>query len=189
MVTFDHVAAVSSKNTPDEPLFQITPHGDSVMTLDEDRQKMVDLYYWLEENNGFDIVLAYNGPLDKCFGTLEKNNTNNSGSKLTLSGVLNAFDGIVPLDGTVTFFTANRIDDIDPAMMRSGRIDLKYYLGPLHHDEIVSYLKLMYPEQNIPEHYRFGKLVGCDLSNIYVMNHIHKSFEEIVDMVYKESNK
>lgn len=151
------------------------------------RFELIKLYNWLDENDLFSQITGQIGPLKERLTTDNKNNTN--AGKLTLSGVLNAFDGIVPLDGTVTFFTANRIDDIDPAMMRSGRIDLKYYLGPLHHDEIVSYLKLMYPEQNIPEHYRFGKLMGCNLSNIYVMNHIHKSFEEIVDMVYKESNK
>lgn len=143
-------------------------------------------YVWLMENNLKDQIFHMNDTLD--FGTKDDTKIN-SGTKLTLSGVLNAFDGIVPMDGTVTFFTANRIDDIDPAMMRPGRIDLKYYLGPLKHQEIVAYLNLMYPENQVPTDLHFGKIMGCELANLYIMHHLTHTFEELVQLVYKESNK
>ncbi len=147
---------------------------------------LYNFYIWLMENNLKDQIFHMHDTLD--FSTKDDTKVSSS-SKLTLSGVLNAFDGIVPMDGTVTFFTANRIDDIDPAMMRPGRIDLKYYLGPLKHQEIVAYLKLMYPENQVPNDLHFGKIMGCELANLYIMHHLTHTFEELVQLVYKESNK
>ncbi len=147
---------------------------------------LYNFYNWLMENNLKDQIFHMNDTLD--FSAKDDTKVSSS-SKLTLSGVLNAFDGIVPMDGTVTFFTANRIDDIDPAMMRPGRIDLKYYLGPLKHQEIVAYLNLMYPENQVPNDLHFGKIMGCELANLYIMHHLTHTFEELVQLVYKESNK
>lgn len=147
---------------------------------------LYNFYIWLMENNLKDQIFHMHNTLD--FSTKDDTKVSSS-SKLTLSGVLNAFDGIIPMDGTVTFFTANRIDDIDPAMMRPGRIDLKYYLGPLKHQEIVAYLNLMYPENQVPNDLHFGKIMGCELANLYIMHHLTHTFEELVQLVYKESNK
>ena len=44
-----------------------------------------------------------------------------SSSKVTLSGVLNALDGIFTADSQIVFMTSNYIDDLDSALIRPGR--------------------------------------------------------------------
>jgi chaperone BCS1 len=47
------------------------------------------------------------------------------GNKLTFSGFLNALDGIICSEGRLLIMTTNHPEKLDPAMIRSGRIDLK----------------------------------------------------------------
>lgn len=42
----------------------------------------------------------------------------------SLSGLLNALDGVITPDGLITIMTTNDIDSLDPALIRSGRVDL-----------------------------------------------------------------
>lgn len=43
---------------------------------------------------------------------------------ITLSGLLNAVDGIAARDGRLLFITSNHADVLDPALLRPGRIDV-----------------------------------------------------------------
>ncbi|KAH9976010.1 P-loop containing nucleoside triphosphate hydrolase protein [Lactifluus volemus] len=45
-------------------------------------------------------------------------------SRITLSGLLNALDGISAQEGRLLFATTNRYDVLDPALIRPGRMDL-----------------------------------------------------------------
>ena len=45
-------------------------------------------------------------------------------SRITLSGLLNALDGISAQEGRLLFATTNRYDTLDPALTRPGRMDL-----------------------------------------------------------------
>ena len=51
----------------------------------------------------------------------EENGIYRSSSKVTLSGVLNALDGIFTADSQIVFMTSNYIDDLDSALIRPGR--------------------------------------------------------------------
>lgn len=53
----------------------------------------------------------------------------NKEPKLSLGCILNVMDGILENNGTITFLTANNIDNIHEAILRPGRIDLKLKLG------------------------------------------------------------
>lgn len=55
---------------------------------------------------------------------------------VTLSGLLNAIDGINSPEHVVFFFTANDDLKIDPAMRRAGRIDLEFEFGAAEPAEI-----------------------------------------------------
>ena len=46
------------------------------------------------------------------------------GCKITLSGLLNALDGISAQEGRILFATTNRYHTLDPALTRPGRMDL-----------------------------------------------------------------
>lgn len=53
---------------------------------------------------------------------------------VTLSGLLNAIDGIAAREGRLLFMTSNHPDQLDPALLRPGRIDVRETIGLLDHD-------------------------------------------------------
>jgi mitochondrial chaperone BCS1 len=86
---------------------------------------------------------------------------------LTLSGVLNALDGVVELDNVMIFMTTNVLQDIDPAVIRKGRVDKIYEVPALTHPEVVEYIELMFPSAIVGGDVRFAELMGCDLQAAY----------------------
>lgn len=46
-------------------------------------------------------------------------------SKLTFAGLLNALDGVGSGEGRILFMTTNKVKELDPALIRDGRCDLK----------------------------------------------------------------
>jgi len=54
---------------------------------------------------------------------------------VTLSGLLNALDGIATPHGLVTVMTTNDLASLDPALVRPGRADLVEEFGPLDGDQ------------------------------------------------------
>lgn len=58
------------------------------------------------------------------FDESPKNSTN-----LSLTSILNLLDGIVTPSGTIVFLTSNKPENLDPALLRDGRIDAKYSFG------------------------------------------------------------
>ena len=88
--------------------------------------------------------------------------------KLTLSGLLNALGGIVPLDGKVVFLTTNSPGRLDPALIRKGRVDVTLELPLLRQAEIEAYLHLMYPERTVWELPSFNPISGADLQDLYI---------------------
>ena len=48
---------------------------------------------------------------------------------VTLSGLLNALDGVSSRNGRVLFLTTNHPERLDPALLRPGRVDRKIELG------------------------------------------------------------
>ena len=54
-----------------------------------------------------------------------------SDSRVTMSGVLNALDGVAAQEGRLVFMTTNHVDRLDPALIRPGRADLKLEIGLL----------------------------------------------------------
>lgn len=52
-----------------------------------------------------------------------------SGATVTMSGLLNALDGVATGEERIAFLTTNHIDKLDPALIRPGRIDMMVRLG------------------------------------------------------------
>lgn len=50
-------------------------------------------------------------------------------SSITLSGFLNALDGVVASEDRIIFMTTNHPEKLDPALIRPGRVDVKEYFG------------------------------------------------------------
>ena len=50
---------------------------------------------------------------------------------ISLSGLLNAIDGVAAKEGRILIVTSNHPENLDPALMRPGRIDRRWHMGLL----------------------------------------------------------
>jgi chaperone BCS1 len=61
---------------------------------------------------------------------------------LTLSGLLNALDGTFSRDGRVLVLTTNHPENIDPALIRPGRADIREHIGAIEAPEVLKLCKI-----------------------------------------------
>lgn len=73
------------------------------------------------------------------------------GVSLTLSGILNAIDGIACSQGRILIITTNKIENLDSALLRPGRIDLSLYLGNLTTETVSEAFSQFYPNFKMSE--------------------------------------
>lgn len=133
---------------------------------------------YLENLNGNILVLedidASTDILDSreqgC-GDLTNNSNNNNTAMykditMTLSGVLNAFDGITDsAKGKIIIMTTNHIDQLDPAFIRPGRIDLLLEVKKLDKKSVKEYSVEAFPEmESIPVD-KYREMPVAELSN------------------------
>ena len=90
-------------------------------------------------------------------------------SFLSLTGILNTLDGIASLHDNIIFMTTNTIDNIDPAILRAGRCDIKLELPYLGDIEIRRFINHMYGEKDLTN-YTFNEVPGCDIQAIMIDN-------------------
>ena len=109
----------------------------------------------------------------------KKDEEEQSGPSLT--GILNALDGLASLHGKVIFMTTNRIENIDPAILRKGRTDEIIHIGPLGGDVIREYVQSMYPDYKIPEGVVFKPEVGCNVQAAFFES--NGDAEKMVDIL------
>ena len=67
--------------------------------------------------------------------------------KITFSGLLNCIDGFFYKNGLITIITTNHINNLDSALIRSGRIDLKIELSNPDKSQVEEYLKFFYDKK------------------------------------------
>ena len=76
---------------------------------------------------------------------LEEIESNDDSLKATmLQAFLNALDGIVEVDNFIFFCTTNRVDGLDPALLRPGRLDVHIEMMPLTSEEQMDYFNWFY---------------------------------------------
>lgn len=75
----------------------------------------------------------------------------NSGGKedsnITLSGLLNAIDGVGSGEGRILILTTNHPDSLDPALKRAGRIDRVYHLDLFQEAEAAAMIRRFVPDK------------------------------------------
>lgn len=72
-------------------------------------------------------------------------------NSLSLDTMLTVLDGMVEMRGRVIIATTNFIDNIDKALMRDGRFDMKVKLDTFNSDEVRELLKIMFVDTATPE--------------------------------------
>lgn len=98
-------------------------------------------------------------------------------SGLTMSGVLNALDGVVALDNIILVFTSNHPELLDPAIRRKSRIDHEILIDYMAAPQVHQYALMMYGKKAVndpkfKELFDKGlfKLPGCDAEAAYKEN-------------------
>lgn len=72
--------------------------------------------------------------VDKLF--VQREATEAVSNRVTFSGFLNAIDGVASPEGCNMFFTTNHPENIDPGLLRPGRIDMLREIGNCDHDQL-----------------------------------------------------
>lgn len=65
--------------------------------------------------------------------------------KVTLSGLLNAIDGVAASEDRLLFMTTNHVDRLDPALIREARIDARFEIGPLAPEQVGEMARSFFP--------------------------------------------
>jgi chaperone BCS1 len=90
---------------------------------------------------------------------------------LSLSGLLNALDGLRSLHNVIIFMTTNHLNKLDKALYRPGRVDRVIELGEVSPDRVRSYSNYIFPEHKAKfKEVDFGNLIGCELNKALLIS-------------------
>ena len=84
---------------------------------------------------------------------------NTSGNGVTVSGLLNALDGIISAEGIITILTTNHVDKLDETLIRGGRVDKCFFFGYPLEKELKKMFMSFYPNSPSELCDRFSKNV------------------------------
>jgi chaperone BCS1 len=74
---------------------------------------------------------------------------------MTLTGLLNAIDGVSGSDGRLLIFTTNYPEKLDDALLRPGRIDLQLDITFMTEESIKDFFNRFYPDFKFPKNLDF----------------------------------
>ena len=105
------------------------------------KEEIERLQFALSElSNGRKMVMT-GGKIPKLD---ESKKDENSNQKITLSFLLNLFDGVLETPGRITFMTTNFVDKLDKAFTRPGRIDVISKFGFADHSQLIAIIEHRY---------------------------------------------
>jgi mitochondrial chaperone BCS1 len=81
---------------------------------------------------------------------------------VTLSGLLNVLDGFHAPENVVFMMTTNRIEALDPALLRPGRIDYKLYMGEAAESQRMELYRRFFPKATLAEAREFAEAHDAD---------------------------
>merc|ERR1719210_2238390 len=82
------------------------------------------------------------GAMGSAFGS----SSDSKKDKLNLSGLLNVLDGVVDTPERILIMTTNHPEQLDPALIRPGRIDKKILLGYMSPAHAISMIEHYFQE-------------------------------------------
>lgn len=89
---------------------------------------------------------------------------------LTLSGLLNVLDGVVPLNDVVVCMSTNKPEKLDPALTRKSRVDFAFEIGFMETPEIEGFIAHMYSDQEYVPGLNFLPVSGSDVQAAFRNN-------------------
>jgi chaperone BCS1 len=97
----------------------------------------------------------------------------------SLSAVLNSIDGITAKDGRVLVMTTNHKEDIDPALLRPGRIDLDLEIGHITNESFHKFMRIFYKKECPQKLQNEIRVTGAQLQNEFITNHL--TYEQMIE--------
>ena len=70
---------------------------------------------------------------------------------VTLSGLLNVLDGFSAPENVLFVMTTNRIEALDRALLRPGRIDYRLYMGEANEEQKIELYRRFFPSASESE--------------------------------------
>ena len=93
-----------------------------------------------------------------------------AGASLTLSGLLNAVDGIIASDGRILIATTNHVGKLDEALTRKGRFNLEIEIGHLERGCIREFFNNFYPDFDVPDVQFKEEMTPAELQSVILEN-------------------
>ena len=120
---------INQKDIPIDQRIYVFEDFDCLIDIVKKRNQKKDFKKDVQKDNKFDqnqekldkIINHINSDDNKTFSLYK----NDKDELLTLSHILNVFDGILEMPGRIIIITSNFPDKIDDALLRPGRIDRK----------------------------------------------------------------
>lgn len=112
-----------------------------------------------------DILLLED--IDCAFEKRKKKEIN---SPITMSGLLNSIDGVSSKDNRLIFMTTNHIENLDTALLRCGRTDLKLEFTYSTKNQAKRLFEKFYPEHN----HLSQEFADNILENTYSVSHLQE---------------
>ena len=108
-----------------------------------------------------------------------------------LSNILNSLDGIGSYTDCILVMTTNHVENLDPALIRPGRIDMRVEIGCMSHDTIVECLQSYYPDSDIAFNmYQYSdNITGAQMQNYKVKGLTAAEVMDIIAMKYPNLSK
>jgi chaperone BCS1 len=83
-----------------------------------------------------------------------------SESRVTMSGLLNALDGVAAQEGRIVFMTTNHVNRLDAALIRAGRADVKLEVPLLTSQQIAELFLKFFPTATTPQLQGIVSVIG-----------------------------
>lgn len=143
------------------------PEGSIVVIEDIDTANLENRgSKMLEDGSEEKEVLEASVPL-----TSKKDSLSSMFGLLSLGGVLNAFDGITSAEDRILIATSNCAKDLDPALLREGRFDLKLKIGYMTDETLKQYLSRFYPEYTAYSNWKIKRgIAPCKVQKLVFDN-------------------
>jgi predicted AAA+ superfamily ATPase len=98
--------------------------------------------------------------IDRLFIYDKERGTWKPTTRMTMSGLLNVLDGACASQaGTIFFFTTNNLEELNPALIREGRMDMKIELGYAVHEQVVDMFRAFFPDRRVEDAHEFAGTV------------------------------
>jgi len=106
---------------------------------------------------------------------------------VTLSGLLNALDGFYAPTNVLFMMTTNRIETLDEALLRPGRIDYQLYLGHATERQKVELYRRFFPQASEIEARIFVEGSGCAKTMAEFQGLLLATEQEALELTVREA--